>query len=66
MVECVEELPLDDERGRELFQKLAECDPWYAALLTAGGDRGLHRRCDERQVWRRIRDYEEGVDHERR
>jgi hypothetical protein len=66
MVDCVERLPLDAQRSRELFQKLAECDPWYAALIRAGGDRGLHRRCEERQLWRWLRAEEEGTEDERR
>jgi hypothetical protein len=46
MVNCVEGLPLDEKRQRELFEKLADCDPWFAALIRAGIDRGLYKRCD--------------------
>lgn len=43
---CGQRLPMN-ERTRKLYAGLAQCDPWYAALIKAGSARQLHKRCDE-------------------
>lgn len=63
MVDCVARLPLDERRSRELFEKFASCDPWYAALIKAGAEHGLHKNCEDDDRWRR---YEHGAQGGRR
>ena len=50
LLHCVQQMPIN-EQTRKLFENLAKCDPWYAALLKAGEKRGLHKRCEEREQW---------------
>jgi hypothetical protein len=59
LLSAARQAPLLDGRRRELFQKLAACDPGSAALMRAGIDHGWHRRGDDRYLWCRARAYDE-------